>query len=143
MRCFVWLCQGAGDTGRDDADGNDGDDRVCFRRGSEIHQRAERAGLTVAVVPAKAGEQIDLFAEPVGELLKIVEIEEQADNDLFPRSFGGEEPADVLDWKRIEEIEYDEAWAWDEREVLHVCHRGLCLMDRKEWESGRRFCLGC
>ena len=118
-----------------------GMDRVGFRRGSEIHQWAERAGLTVEVVPEKAGEQIDLFAAPVQELLKIVEIEEQADNELFPGSFGGEEPPDVLDWEKVEEVEYTEAW--DEHEVLHVCPRGLCLIDRKEWESGRRFCRGC
>lgn len=143
LRCFWWLCLGAGDTGRDDADGNDGDDRVGFRRDSEIHQWAQIAGLTVREVPPKEGEQIDLFAEPPQELLMIEEIEQLPEKELFPKSFGGEAPADALDWDKQGELEYGDAWAWDEEEVMFPCPRGLCVIDRKLWEEGHRHCAGC
>ena len=58
-----------------------------------------------------------------------------------PYAYAGPPPDGAGDFDEL--IDHHTPIAWDQTRVMCACPRAMCLIDRKRWNQGYRFCPGC
>ena len=106
-----------------------------FVEKSETWEAAQLLGLPIIEAKSTDDVQEDMFEAPLTPrfLINVDWLDE------IPMAFGGEPPDDVFD----EPEELGTCIAWDDKYVMFWCPRGVCSIERSQWDQGWRDCPGC
>ena len=120
---------------------------IGYAKGSELHKAAEilnipRADFDEDDVDTCSDTTLDMFIDEEIEenMARFIILEDELYN-VFPMNLGGETPDDSYD--PDVEADYGIALAWDDRNILTQCPRGMCCMSRSDWNDGYRRCRMC
>lgn len=120
---------------------------IGYAKGSECHKAAEifnipRIDFNENDSDTCSDTTIDMFIDEEIEenMARFIILEDELYN-VFPMNLSDETPDDSYD--PDVEADYGIALAWDDRNILTQCPRGVCCMSRAEWNDGYRRCRMC